>query len=49
MYYSNNYYGLTVPPYSRVGERRAYGETEKLDPNKPKNSWLRRETQGCST
>ena len=44
MYYSNNYYALTAPRYSRVGERCVDGETETLEPNTSKNSALRGET-----
>ena len=38
MHYINNYYVLTAPHYSRVGERCADGETETLELNTPKNS-----------
>ena len=37
---------LTAPRYSRVGERCADGETEKLDPKTPKISPLIIETHG---
>ena len=49
MHQNNNYYALTATHYSRVGERRADAETEKLYPKTLKNSPLRIETPWCST
>ena len=49
MHWSNTYYASTAPHYSRIGERRADVETEKLEQKTPKNSPLRKETPWCST
>ena len=37
MNYSNTYYALTVPCYSRVGECQVDGEIEKAELNMPNN------------
>ena len=42
----NNYYALTTPRYSRVGEHRVDCEIEKLELIAPKNSPRERDTMG---
>ena len=49
MHSSNNYYALTAPRYSHVGERNTYAETKTLDPKTHKNSPLKRDTIWWST
>ena len=47
IYYNNSYNALTIPRYSRVGERCADGETKTLELNTPKNSPLEDRVHGA--
>ena len=48
MHYSNTYYALTTPRYSRIGERRVDGDIEKLELKATNESPCKERHHRCS-